>query len=257
MKTTILQKITVGIIVTVISSHCIAQTNQITLPEGTRIRVRLEQDLSSATAEEGQPVQLAVADDVKVGDALVIKQGSAAVGNITLAMKRRRMGRTGKLDFSIERVITADGSSIPLRYSPHKAEGGSHALATGIITAGAAAAFFPAAPFFLLIQGKDVVLHRGTEVDVFTDQSFSMKNMASLSSPAASPGSGNSVAVQVSSKPTGAEIELDGAFVGSTPATLQITRGLHHIAVKRGRASWQRDMQVQAGNIVPVNALLP
>ncbi len=30
---------------------------QIQIPEGTKVRVRLEQDLSSATAEEGQPVQ--------------------------------------------------------------------------------------------------------------------------------------------------------------------------------------------------------
>jgi hypothetical protein len=118
--------------------------------------------------------------------------------------------------------------------------------------------FWPAAPFVLLMHGKDVTVHRGIEVDVFTDQSFAMKNAPAMApngnSMAAAAGS--PVAVQVTSEPAGAEITIDGAFVGSTPATLQMTPGLHHISMKRGQANWERQMQVQAGNIVPVNAIL-
>jgi hypothetical protein len=256
MNTATIQKASLALLLLAAPLASFAQANPVIMPEGTKIRVRLEQDLSSATAEEGQPVQLSVADDVRIGDTVIIKQGGAAVGTITLAVKRRRMGRTGKLDFSIDRVVAQDGSSIPLRYSPQKRDGGSHTLATGIITAGVGAAFWPAAPFVLLIQGKDVHLHRGVEMDVFTDQTFSMKAPVAVAANAVSPGSNPAVAVQVTSQPAGAEIEIDGAFVGSTPGTVQMTPGLHHILVKRGRSSWQRDMQVQAGNLVPVNATL-
>ena len=62
---------------------------------------------------------------------------------------------------------------------------------------------------------------------------------------------------ETAQQPAGADIEIDGAFVGSTPGTLQMNPGLHHIAVKRGHSSWQRDIQVQAGNVVPVNVILP
>jgi PEGA domain len=256
MKPGKIQKAAVSLLLCAASLRCVAQVSQLTMPEGTKIRVRLEQNLSSATAEEGQPVQLSVADDVRIGDTVVIKQGAAAVGTVTLATKKRRMGRTGKLDFSIDRVVAEDGSSIPLRYSPQKRDGGSHALATGIITAGAAVAFWPAAPFVLLIQGKDVTLHRGMEIDVFTDQTFAMRNPAALLASAGQSLSATPVAVQVTSQPEGAEIEVDGTFVGSTPGTIQVIPGLHHISVKRGRSSWQRDMDVRAGSLVPVNATL-
>jgi len=202
MKASKIQKAALGLLLCAISLQCLAQTSQLNMPEGTKIRVRLEQNLSSATAEEGQPVQLSVADDVRIGDTVVIKQGAAAVGSVTLAVKKRRMGRTGKLDFSVDRVVAEDGSSIPLRYSPQKRDGGSHSLATGIITAGVGVAFWPAAPFVLLIQGKDAMLHRGMEMDVFTDQTFAMKNPAAT--PATTqPASAPAVAVQVTSQPQG------------------------------------------------------
>ncbi|HZP16313.1 MAG TPA: PEGA domain-containing protein [Terriglobales bacterium] len=240
---------------------------QVVLPEGTKVRVRLEQDISSATAEEGQPVQLAVTEDVKIGDAVVIPQGSTAVGSIIQAVPKRRMGRTGKLDFSVERVVAADGNSVPLRYSINKKEGGSHAAATGALTAGAAIVFWPAAPVFLLMKGKDVTVHRGLVIEVFTDQKYMLEQKvaavtptqgmppsAAAAIPTAAPGS--PAAVHITSDPDGAEIEIDGAFVGSTPATLQMASGSHHLTVKRGLLAWQRDIQIQSGSAVVVNALL-
>ena len=74
------------------------------IPSGTKVACRLEQTISSATAEEGQQVQLAVTENVKVNDQIVITQGSACVGTIVLATAKRSMGRSGKLDFSIDKV---------------------------------------------------------------------------------------------------------------------------------------------------------
>ena len=259
------KKFAVSFLIFAMSAPVWAQNNELTLPEGTKIRVRLEQEVSSATAEQGQPVELSVAEDVKVGDMVVIKQGAAVVGTITEAVPKRHMGRTGKIDFSVDRVVSADGSSIPLRYSPIRKEGGSHGLATGLLTAGAWVAFWPAAPFVLLMHGKDVTIHRGIELSVFTDQTFAMKNMAGpvtntsnlpLAAPTPAPAAPAGVAVQVTSQPAGAEITVDGAFVGNTPATLQMTPGLHRISMKSGKSTWERDMQVQTGNIVPVSAVL-
>jgi len=122
---------------------------QIVIPEGTKIRVRLENTISSATAEEGQIVELSVSEPVKLGDLTVIAEGARVTGTVTEAHEKRRMGRAGKLDFSIDRVKAADNQWVNLRYTVTKKSGESHAVRTGIITAGVAAVFWPAAPVML------------------------------------------------------------------------------------------------------------
>ena len=143
------------------------------IPEATKVRVRLEQPLSSATAEEGQPVQLAVSEDVKINDAVVIPHDAVVNGTVVQSVAKRRMGRTGKLDFSIDTIILPDGGRLPVRYSVVKKEGGSHATSTGIITAGVAILFWPAAPFVLLRKGKETIYNKGMTFEVFTDAAYS------------------------------------------------------------------------------------
>lgn len=252
---------------------CSLAPAQVLLPEGARVRVRLEQALSSATAEEGQSVNLSVIDDVKIGDTIVIAQGAACVGTIIQAVPKRRMGRTGKLDFTIERVAAVDGSNVPLRYSPTRKEGGSNATKAGILTAAGAIVFWPAAPVFLLMKGKDVTLNRGMTFEVFTDQRFTLSPKATTIAPAgantvqpaqpvitpgpvSTPAAPATASVTFKSEPDGAEIELDGAFVGSTPTTLQVPAGPHNITVKKGAVNWTRSMQIQPGGSITLNAPL-
>ena len=147
---------------------------QINLPEGTRIRVRLDQNISSGTAEEGQTVEFSVTDAVRAGDTVLIAEGARATGVITEAHEKRRMGRAGKLDFSIDRVRTVDNQWVPLRYTVTKKSGQSHAVRTGILTAGVAAVFWPAAPVMLLWKGQDININRGVTFDVFTDTNHAL-----------------------------------------------------------------------------------
>jgi len=224
---------------------------QIEIPDGTKVRVRLEQQLSSATADEKQPVTLAVADDVVVNGAIVILKDTVVNGTVVESVKKRRMGRTGKLDFSIDTINTPEGDKIPLRYSIEKKEGGSHAVRTGIITAGVAVLFWPAAPFMLLAHGKDTVIQKGTTYEVFTDSKFVSKSkiVGSSTSPA-------TTAVVINSDPTAADVEVDGAFVANTPSTIQLSAGQHLIKVTKGGKSWQRTLNVLAGSTLNLNATL-
>jgi len=167
-------KKTVGLLLLTVLSCCA----QALLPEGTRIRVRLEQSISSSTAEEGQAVELSVADSVKVGDAVVIAEGAHVIGTITQAHEKRRMGRAGKLDFSLDRVKAVDNQWVALRYTVTRKSGQSHALSTGILTAGTAAVFWPAAPVFLLRKGQDVAINRDVTFEVYTDRNYTIKAAA-------------------------------------------------------------------------------
>ena len=60
----------------------------------------------------------------------------------------------------------------------------------------------------------------------------------------------------LSSDVTGAEIEVDGAFVGSTPMTKALPAGNHKVVVRDGQRSWERILAVQAGENVNVQANL-
>jgi hypothetical protein len=55
--------------------------------------------------------------------------------------------------------------------------------------------------------------------------------------------------ISVSSNPNGADIYVDGDFIGSAPATLKLTAGKHSIKVTmEGFQDWSREIAAQAGS---------
>jgi hypothetical protein len=67
------------------------------------------------------------------------------------------------------------------------------------------------------------------------------------SSPAASAAGAK---VQVTSNPSGADIEVDGDFVGNTPSAIHLSAGEHLLAVKKsGYKPWERKIKVTGGDI--------
>ena len=70
------------------------------------------------------------------------------------------------------------------------------------------------------------------------------------------PKSSSAAQLAISSDPAGADIEIDGNFVGSTPSTVGVAAGQHQISVKKtGFKPWERKMAVSSGQ-VSVNATL-
>jgi hypothetical protein len=63
--------------------------------------------------------------------------------------------------------------------------------------------------------------------------------------------------VNVSSNPTGADVLLDGEFVGNSPAALKLTPGKHAVTVKMpGYKDWSKEIAVQPGSEVQLTANL-
>jgi hypothetical protein len=83
-------------------------------------------------------------------------------------------------------------------------------------------------------------------------------------SPAANPVAPPPVAVaaptaklQIDSIPPGADIEVDGSFVGNTPSTVQVTEGDHLVVLRKGGyENWERKLKASAGSEVRVTAEL-
>lgn len=136
------------------------------LAEDTPVRIRLARTLSSKDARVDERVDFEVLEDIKVGNVVVVERGAIAIATVTEAHPKRRLGRAGKLHMNIDYVRLANGEKVLLR-AVKGGSGGNHIAAmTGAMVA-TGIVFFPAAPLFLFIHGKDITIPKGTEVTAY------------------------------------------------------------------------------------------
>ncbi len=109
----------------------------IELPQGTSIRVRLDQDLGSKLSNTGDTFQATVADDVMNGNQTVIEKGARADGEVVDAKPLGRFKGGASLVIKLDRVTTRWGSYPVETSSISKAEAGK-GKRTGIMAGGGA-----------------------------------------------------------------------------------------------------------------------
>jgi hypothetical protein len=143
------------------------------LPQGTPVRIRINRTMSSADAQVGDNVDFETLDDVRLGDVVVIPKGSTAMATVTEAVPKRRMGRGGKLNMNIDYVRLPSGEKLPLRGVQDVKGGGHQGAMTGAMVA-TGIVFFPAAPLFLFMHGKDITIPKGHEVTVYTNTDYDL-----------------------------------------------------------------------------------
>jgi len=230
------------------------------LEDGTPVKLRTSRTISSADAHTGDTLDFEVLEDVSAKDTLVIPKGSIAWGTVTEAQPKRRMARGGKLDVNIDAVRLVDGEKAPLR-AVKDVKGGGHTGAMTGAMVGTAIVFFPAAPLFLFMHGKDITIPKGTEItayisgDTRLDQAKFQGNKTDSASMTAAIVS-TTGQLDIASTPQGADIEIDGKFVGNTPSSISVAPGDHEISVKKnGFTVWTRKMSVSTGH-VNINAEL-
>ena len=233
------------------------------LEDGTPLKLRINRTVSSSDAHVGDTVDFEVLEEVNVNGTLVIPKAGLAFATVTEAQAKRRMARGGKLDINIDYVKLVSGDKAALR-AIKDVKGGGH---TGAMVGGIVATslvFFPAAPFFLFMHGKDITIPKGTELTAYVNgdmkldaAKFQTANTQQGASLLISPVTSSSAKLQLESDPAGADIELDGNFVGNTPSDLQVSEGEHTIAVKKlGFKDWDRKMKVTGGSSIHLSAAL-
>src|SRR6266700_7896221 len=136
------------------------------LEDGTPVKLRSARTISSADAHTGDTLDFEVLGDVFAKDTLVVPKGGIAWGTVTDAQAKRRMARGGKLDVNIDAVRLVDGEKAPLR-AVKDVKGGGHTGAMTGAMVGTAVVFFPAAPLFLFMHGKDITIPKGTEITAY------------------------------------------------------------------------------------------
>jgi hypothetical protein len=225
-----------------------------TLLDGTPVKLSLIHTISSEEAKTGQEVPFEVLEEVDVNGVAVIKKGDIAFGTVTKAEPKKRMGRAGKLDISIAYVRLADQEKVSLRASK-ESKGHGHGVEMYVGIGVTTLIFLPAAPLFLLIPGKTVTVPQGTEITAFVegDMNMDLAKFRPVPAPSATPVASIAVAqvsISIDSVPQGADIEVDGGFVGSTPSTVTIALGSHQIAIKtKGFADWTKTLNITGGTV--------
>jgi hypothetical protein len=219
--------------------------------DGTPVKLRLSETMSSASAKVGQEVPFEVVEDVTVDGVAVLPKGSTAIGTVTDCNPKKSMGRAGKLDISISYARLADQEKAALRAMQDNKGGGHVGAMTGAMVA-TSIVFFPAAPLFLFMHGKDITIPQGTEITAFVegDMHLDMSRFSAGSSAPAVAAPVSQASLVIDSSPPGADIEVDGSFVGNTPSTVSVAPGSHQIAVKKkGFTDWTRTVNVTGGNV--------
>ena len=127
------------------------------LEDGTPVKPRLNRRISSADAHVNDTVDFEVLEEIKVHDDIVVPGESMAWRTVTEAEPKTRIARGGKLNMNIDDVGLASGEKAPLR-TIQGAKGGGHTGAMVGAMVATAIVFFPAAPLFLFMKGKDITM---------------------------------------------------------------------------------------------------
>jgi hypothetical protein len=149
----------------------------------------------------------------------------------------------------------ADGEKAALKATEGGKAGGHTGAMTGAMVA-TSIVFFPAAPLFLFMHGKDFVIPKGTEITAYIngDTPLTLAKFAPAE-PISNPTSGTTATgafgqVSIDSNVSNCDVEVDGAFAGNTPSQLSLAAGTHKITVsQKGYVSWSKTVLVTSSGL--------
>ena len=224
------------------------------LPDGTPVKLKLMRDLSSATEQPNATVDFEVLESVTIDEKVIIRPGAIALGTVTEAIPKRRMGKTGKLSVRLDSVRLLDGQSLPLD-AVNNAADASRVANVATTAALISMVFLPAAPLALLMKGKDISIPNGTFITAYIKGDHKLDPEKFTLAPEKIVAS---VQFKVE-KPEmeGAELWIEEKFIGNTPSMMKLPEGEYEvIAKKSGYRRWKRTIAITAGSQMNVTISL-
>jgi len=155
-----------------------AQTNDelITVPALTPVIIRLEEPISSNKNKPGDRFRITVAEDVRVGDAVVIPAGSPGEGEVIHAAKSGAGGKAGELIIAARFVRVGD-LEVRLRSFALGVAGKDH-------TNDSFASSFLIGPFAMFVKGGVITVPPATLGTAKTALEFKLPAVVSTPRPA-------------------------------------------------------------------------
>jgi hypothetical protein len=141
----------------VLSAAALAQ-QPLTLREGTEVRLKFTDSISSKTAALDDPVALTVDEDVRVGDVTVIHSGAHALAFVSKVQHSGMLGKPGELSIRLDPVKDS-GVKIHLRGSKSR-EGDAKVGSAVVLTV-----LF--GPIGLIKHGKNIDIAAGSPLTAY------------------------------------------------------------------------------------------
>ena len=149
--------------------------SRVSVPALTPVLVRLEAEISSRKNKSGDRFPITVAEDVRIGDVVVIPAGSTGEGEVIHAAKAKAGGVAGELILAA-RYVRVGEVEVRLRSFALGVAGADH-------SADALAASFVAGPFAMFVHGGAVIVPRDTLGLAKTALEFRLPAVAPAPSP--------------------------------------------------------------------------
>jgi len=111
-----------------------------TVPAGTRITVRTDSQINSATAHAGQLFRANLVKDLVVDGKTIANAGAAARGRVTYAKSSGRLHASGQVTIRLTSIQLRDGKTLALSTNGFSAKGKSHTKSNVTKIGGGAAA---------------------------------------------------------------------------------------------------------------------
>jgi hypothetical protein len=135
----------------------------LTITDGTAVKLRLNQTISSSHAHIGDHLEFMVLKDVAIEGRIIIPAGTIASGSVIRVKGKRFLGIGGNVAFTLDSVPLVTGGRVILQARMEvKGPSRTKLMAAGMI--GAGLVFWPVAPVFLLSRGCDSTALKGTEI---------------------------------------------------------------------------------------------
>jgi hypothetical protein len=190
----------------------------LTLTDGTPVKLRLGNTAASSGARVGETIELEVAEEVRVSNVVVISKGNVASAEVTGL--HAGLGSGTRFDINLRSITLSDEHVVPVRSTHDPVNRDSQAMVISNAT-------------------RDASIAPGTTVIAFVDGAQQIDTTRLRAS------AGATQTLKVSSTPANAEVSVDGHLTGSTPYVFHVQAGEHTVVIRMaGFQPWQGTVRV-------------
>ena len=155
----------------VIIENGIISMHKVTIPAGTKLKVKVQKSITSKTAKKGDIVPMVIAEDVFINDSiLVMTKGGIISPTIKNVRRGGRFGKTGLINLDLSTIETMD--STPIKVSIDAAGEKYDKKQIGMAAGASALGYVVLGPIGLaggaFIKGKDITVPEGTIFNIVT-----------------------------------------------------------------------------------------
>jgi hypothetical protein len=143
------------------------------------IRIELEEEIDSKTANQGEKVSYQVVEDVKIDNSLIIPAGTQGELEVTEIKEAGKMGQDGDIKIGFPSLATIDGTPLEVAIEKEaKEENESQKLAIGASVLGTALLGLPGVVVGYFVEGEDETIPAGSELYIQVTEEKKLRALA-------------------------------------------------------------------------------